>query len=295
MTGTIIVGYDGTSFSAEAVHWAAEEATVRRAPLRLVSCFGVPYMGVAVSAFPATGAAAASMAGVEATLSAMSDVLRDSFPLLTCMTEALAAPAWSALVDEAGPDDLVVVGAAAQGGSAAFWLGTTPGHLIRHADCPVAVIGGPATRGGPDRVVVAIDGSSSAAAALVWAVDEADLHHVPLLAVHGWYGSELDLSTAEEQERDLTEIDAACILEEALRVARARCGMEVTGRLMERAPVTAVLDSVQDGDLLVLGSRGRGAVMSSVLGSTVMGVLDHAMVPVVVVRGHDLGGPLRTP
>ena len=62
MTGTIIVGYDGTSFSAEAVHWAAEEATVRRAPLRLVSCFGVPYMGVAVSAFPATGAAAASMA-----------------------------------------------------------------------------------------------------------------------------------------------------------------------------------------------------------------------------------------
>jgi nucleotide-binding universal stress UspA family protein len=59
--------------------------------------------------------------------------------------------------------------------------------------------------------------------------------------------------------------------------------------------VTAVLDSVQDGDLLVLGSRGRGAVVSSVLGSTVMGVLDHAMVPVVFVRGHHLGGPLRTP
>ena len=120
-----------------------------------------------------------------------------------------------------------------------------------------------------------------------WAADEADLHHVELSVVHGWwYPTEIRTNTAE-QARDLARIDAAGMLEEAERHARDRCTAEVTGQLVEGNPPAAVLDSVRDGDLLVMGSRGRGPVRSGLFGSTVHNVLDQSAVPVVVVRGVE--------
>ncbi|MBK5333949.1 MAG: universal stress protein, partial [Ilumatobacteraceae bacterium] len=49
----------------------------------------------------------------------------------------------------------------------------------------------------------------------------------------------------------------------------------------------ALLETVRDGDLLVVGSRGRGALAARLFGSTVNTVLDRCAVPVVVVRGAD--------
>ena len=124
-------------------------------------------------------------------------------------------------------------------------------------------------------------------AALQWAADEADLHQVGLSVVHGWWYPYEARTNAAEQARDLTRIDAAGVLEDAERLARDRCGADVTGQLVEGNAPSAVLDSLRDGDLLVLGSRGRGAVKSGLFGSTVYNVLDHCAVPVVVVRGVD--------
>jgi nucleotide-binding universal stress UspA family protein len=42
---------------------------------------------------------------------------------------------------------------------------------------------------------------------------------------------------------------------------------------------------VRDGDLVVVGWRGRGAVRAGLFGSTVNNVLEQSAVPVVVVRG----------
>ena len=53
--------------------------------------------------------------------------------------------------------------------------------------------------------------------------------------------------------------------------------------LVESEPVAGLLEAIRDGDHLVLGSRGRGAVRSGLFGSTVNGILDVAAVPVVVV------------
>ena len=169
----------------------------------------------------------------------------------------------------------------------AFWLGSTARHLVHHAPCPVVVIRGAASRGRPDRVVVGVDGSSASDRALRWAADEADLHQIELSIVHGWWYPYETRTNAAEQARDLTRIDAAGVLEEAERLARDCCGAEVTGQLVEGSPPSAILDSLRDGDLLVMGSRGRGAVRSGLFGSTVYNVLDHSAVPVVVVRGVE--------
>ena len=93
------------------------------------------------------------------------------------------------------------------------------------------------------------------------------------------------LATAREsQGRDLTRVAAANVLDGALELARDACGRDVTGQLVEDGPASGLLGALLDGDLLVLGSRGRGAVRAGMFGSTVNSVLDEAAVPVAVLR-----------
>ena len=58
----------------------------------------------------------------------------------------------------------------------------------------------------------------------------------------------------------------------------------MTAVLAEARPATGVLDAAVDADLVVLGSRGRGAVRSMFFGSVARTVAERSEVPVVVVR-----------
>ncbi|MEO5901629.1 MAG: universal stress protein [Ilumatobacteraceae bacterium] len=289
MDQKITVGYDSTESSVESVMWAAHEAGVRKLPLRIVSCFGMPVLTSAGplgwgagEAFDAERTAATQgLQEIRATVEAV-------HPDLSFTTELSSGPVEEVLLEGIGPHDLVVVGASSHPGAAAFWLGNTPRHLVRHSPCAIVVVRGPASRGGPDRVVVGIDGSATADRALRWAADEADLHHTGLLVVHTW---SVPLGNDLETVRDLARIDAACALEAAVESARERCGATVESLLVETGPVEGLLDAVRDGDVLVLGSRGRGALRSGLFGSTVNGVLDAAAVPVVVVREEPSDDP----
>src|SRR5207342_2804929 len=155
---------------------------------------------------------------------------------------------------------------------------------VRRVACPVVVVRGATPPDGLQRVVVGVDDSQQALAAVRWAAAEADLHRVTLLVVHAWdYPYEMPEGAASHA-RDLTCVDAARVLNHAVELGRDICGGDVSGKLIEGSPVSAILAAVRDGDLLVLGSRGRGAWKSSLFGSTVNSVLDDANVPVAVIR-----------
>jgi nucleotide-binding universal stress UspA family protein len=136
-----------------------------------------------------------------------------------------------------------------------------------------------------DRVIVGVDGSDGARAALRWANAEAQAWRVPLVAVWAWEFSPLVVATDAPVELDrLEEANRQGlhkVLVEELGVERADA---VEGQVVEGHPVRALLDASTDTDLLVVGSRGFGGFKGLLLGSVSQQVVHHAACPVTIVR-----------
>jgi nucleotide-binding universal stress UspA family protein len=80
------------------------------------------------------------------------------------------------------------------------------------------------------------------------------------------------------------------ILAESVAGLRDRYPDLVIHRRLETdiEPAQALLDAAGGARLLVIGSRGRGALSRLVLGSTAHAVLLHAPCPTIVTRLHDV-------
>jgi nucleotide-binding universal stress UspA family protein len=300
MTEQVIVGFDSTHASTLAARWASDEAVLRGWPLRVVACFNVPLAGDLAIGWSGTEAYSMILQATESSLTAVKAQLSERHPELAITTECTPeGPAWT-LVHEAHHDDVIVVGAGQHHDAAAFWLGSTARAVVRKAPCPVVVVRGDGSSR-PDRVVVGVDGSDASDNAVRWAAEEADRHRVPLVVVHSWdYPYVLSslqptLETAVQdqlpgralaqvQACELMQIDAANVIEAGAELARELCGSNVEMMLVEGSPASALLSTVRDGDLLVIGSRGRGALTAGLFGSTANAVLDAAAIPVVVVK-----------
>jgi nucleotide-binding universal stress UspA family protein len=284
MTKHINVGFNGSASSSEAVVWAAAEASARGAHLRLISCYPTPVIPGAGFGLTGADAYTSALDETQGRLQQMHNVIAAAHPDLEVTTLASSDPAVSVLVDGIVPDDLVVVGTQSRHGAAGFWLGSTARHVVRHSPCPVVVVPGPGSGGKTDRVVVGVDGSPTSRRALLWAGDEADRYGAKLLVVHAWMYPYMHTYPDSSEVRDLTHVDAACLLDREVEIVREQFAADVTGRLVECSPSAALLSSVRHGDLLVLGSDGHGAVHTTLFGSTVSSVLDRCSVPTVVVR-----------
>jgi nucleotide-binding universal stress UspA family protein len=136
-------------------------------------------------------------------------------------------------------------------------------------------------------ILVAWDGSEHAKRALAEAVDLARTQDARLTLltvaapIHVWPGyvppiTEADLDIAAQK----TLAEGEALVPE---------GISVSGRIAAGHPGTELLKraAAADHDLIVMGSRGRGAVRSAVLGSTSHFVLNQATVPVLII--HDGG------
>lgn len=284
MTKQINVGFDGSAASSEAVMWAAAEASSRGARLRVISCYPIPVVTPAMFELGADAAYLSALDETHANLQHMEAHIAESHPGLDIETMASADPAASVLVDDVTADDLVVVGASNHRGAAGFWLGNTARHVVRHSPCPVVVVPGPGSWGHTDRIVVGVDGSPTSRRALQWAGDEADRHGAQVLVVHAWMYPYMHADPDSSLVRDLTRVDAACLVDREVESVREQFAAEVNGRLIECSPASALLGTVRHGDMLVLGSNGHGAIHATLFGSTVSTVLDRCSVPTVVVR-----------
>ena len=79
---------------------------------------------------------------------------------------------------------------------------------------------------------------------------------------------------------------------EATRQALGGPGRQVDSVVVLGRPASTIVDNARDiaADLVVVGTRGRGAVASAVLGSVAAEVVDYAPCPVLVARSDRLTG-----
>lgn len=157
-------------------------------------------------------------------------------------------------------------------------------------------------QGSAERTVVGVDGSPGAREALVWALRDAARRRTSLEVVSS-FPVELRLSDPFV----LDEAQLESVREDTLQRARAQVeevrgetgqtGVPVDVLAVAGPPVQMLLAASEDAGRLVVGSRGRGAVRSLVLGSVALSSVTHARVPVVVVHtGAEEGrddGPAR--
>lgn len=139
------------------------------------------------------------------------------------------------------------------------------------------------------KIVVGVDGSAEAAAALSWAYDEAALHGAELYVIHAWTYPWLGPRTNVAEPRDDLELEAAKLLQREVQgIVEAKGGsVKLHPQLSERPPAEALIAEGKDADLLVVGSRGRGGFAALLLGSVSHQVAQHAPCPVAVIRAPE--------
>lgn len=139
---------------------------------------------------------------------------------------------------------------------------------------------------GSFRIVAGVDGSPQSKAALDWAVEEARLRHGQVLALSAWTFPYVSDALGQAWDYGIFESDARVILEaELARVGNQ--GVDVTGRVVQGNPASALVDASREADLVVVGSRGHGGFAGMMLGSVSTQTVHHAHCPVLVFRDRN--------
>ncbi|MGP3683984.1 universal stress protein [Streptomyces sp. IBSNAI002] len=142
-------------------------------------------------------------------------------------------------------------------------------------------------------LVVGVDGSPQSRAAADWAAREAVWRGLPLHVVHAWFWA--PLADPIVQDRDTEARRADDVLKEVEDELTHRYpGLDLTADVLAEAPVPALLHAARDAELLVIGTRGHGALVGFLLGSYGLQVIAAAECPVVSVRSAH-GRPLAVP
>jgi nucleotide-binding universal stress UspA family protein len=140
-------------------------------------------------------------------------------------------------------------------------------------------------------ILVAVDGSPHADQALADAIDLAEAQHSRLTLITAivpppamaYIGASGSAAAAMTQDAEGT---AEAILRQACD--QVPDDLPVTKVLTREPVLQGLIHQIKNGnhDLVVMGSRGRGAVRSALLGSVSHYVLHHSPVPVLIVHAE---------
>jgi nucleotide-binding universal stress UspA family protein len=140
---SIVVGVDGSECSLYALDFAAEEAALRGARLRIVCAWDMPEVAYAVSAYPEE-VLGKVLKGMEQEATAIVAKARarvaELKPALPVKTKVVKGHPTSIILEEAKDAALVVVGNRGRGGVASLLLGSVSHHVVHLAPCPVLVV-----------------------------------------------------------------------------------------------------------------------------------------------------------
>jgi nucleotide-binding universal stress UspA family protein len=138
------------------------------------------------------------------------------------------------------------------------------------------------------KILIATDGSAPSQEAVEFGLElavehESDVTFVHVVAADYMYAGRLGPAIPMQHEEPVDETET--VLNEAAEAAKA-AGVAYTLERISAPTVDGILTiaAKQEADLIVVGSRGRGAIGTALLGSVSRELVKRATRPVLVVK-----------
>jgi nucleotide-binding universal stress UspA family protein len=283
--GPIVVGWDGTERSRDAVALAGALARTCNARVMAVDAFSLWPM---TDPLPDEATAELQKAAEEGMQPVPPELLEGVEADAHAMPGSSVAHALHDFAEREGAQ-LVVLGSTHRGPLGRVMPGTTADRFLHGAPCPVAIAPAGYAKAGVDRlevVAAAFDGTPESRAAAHAAADWAlaangRLHLISVVEPQAYAVFGTGAMTSDDLADDRREY-----LREQLHRVRDELPPELSVRirLLTGIPADRVIDEAEKGvDLLVIGSRGYGPVRRVLLGSVSGDVVRHSPCPVMVV------------
>ena len=274
MKTRIVVGVDGSAGSAAAVRWAAAEARLRKAELRVLTAYHRQQPGLHSTA----SAQARPVADHDANAVVHEAVTaaRSIAPDVEVRAMALPGYAVPVLLHAAEEAALVVVGARDQGGIPGLPFGSVGDQVATHAKASVVVVRGRRDAdSGP--VIVGVDESPAAGTLIGHAFEEAALRGAALVAL-----------TVQTNGRPPSRSTAEAVLGSDLDGELGPWRTKYPGVTAEREvvagrPEKVLVQRSRQAQLVVVGPRGHG-FEGVLLGSVGKRLVERADCPVLIAR-----------
>ena len=146
-------------------------------------------------------------------------------------------------------------------------------------------------------ILVAVDGSAESDAAVRWAAREAELRELPITLAHvvvpvvtSW-----PVRSMQAEFNAWQEDNARQVLAQGQKMLRSTLGdsalPDVATEILRDYAVPALVGAAKKAEMIVVGSRGLGAVGRAILGSVSSGVVHHAKCPVAIVHVDEAQSP----
>jgi nucleotide-binding universal stress UspA family protein/CBS domain-containing protein len=284
----IVAAADGSEESLRAVDWAAREAVLRGAPLRIVSAAAIlPRMMSRVDVTEKyEDVTDVLIEDRDRALAAAAARAAQTAPGLLIDTDQLTGAPAQAVTESGSGALMLVVGSRGRGAFTALVLGSVSRYAASHASCPVVVVRDE-TASTHRQVVIGIGDLDHSADSLTFAFEEAGLRQASLMAVHAWRTPQGDISRAGESFTapgpHAVETEAARQLEGLLDKWRAKYpDVPVSQDVVHGHAGRALVGQSARADLVVLGRHATHPDRPGP-GSVRHAVLNHAHGPVAVV------------
>jgi nucleotide-binding universal stress UspA family protein len=263
----VVVGYDGSKTSEQALRWGVEEARMRFDPLLICYAWQRPHSPSSINLETTEIIRRMGRHVLETGV----NLARDLAPRVRVRGELVEGSPSAVLVSASVMAKLVAIGPRGWGGAEESRVGPTAVQLLSHARSPVAVIK-ETTHPRANRVVVGVEGVNPGSAELSVAFEEARLRRASLLAICLCPG---DL---EDTRRLAARFNAN------VSVWEEKCSGVDVETIVETRPHAEVLRHAADrSDLVVISDGEQDDPADLPLGPVCHSLLREVACPVLVV------------